>query len=304
MTAVELDYDFSSAAPVYELDGDVVYRASSLGGCMRMLALCRQGYERLPVPESMLRVYEQGRDAERQVWTKGWVQGRTQDAVYLPISGHITVVGHLDAWWNGEIYEIKSQSEGEWKPIRESRLWYRYSWQIAVYMVAKQRPLTVVRVLRDKDGQVVDRVEERFTEAPYSLSEIRRRVYDVEALARRELDGKECERSEFPCPFFYTHLRREDREIIEDGAAVQLAVEYRRARLEKVAVDGRVKAARQGLLDFMGDKTKVGVKGWKLTRYTVPAKHVEYDRDAYEVLRVTEPKSKGGVDGKESDAGV
>jgi hypothetical protein len=246
-------------------------------------------------------MFKAGHEAERQVWTKGWVSGQGQRAAELVVSRRLRIVGHLDSWWEGEIYEIKSQSEDQWKPIEESPLWPRYAWQISVYMLAMDAPLTVMRVLRDKDGNVSDSAEERFETPPHSMAEIRQRVFEVEGLARRELDAVECERVEFPCPFFYLHTAKDDRERIEDDGAVALALNYKAAQVEKIAIDGRVKAARAALLEFMGAKKKVDVNGWKLTRFTVPAKHVEYDRSEYEVLRVTEPKVGVDAEAGETD---
>src|SRR5215831_15024507 len=145
--------------PVYTIGDVVYYRASSLGGCVRMLALARQGFDPLPATGQIAEVFKAGRDAEQQVWAKGIVQGRAQEYVELPISSTIRVAGHLDCWEPERVYEIKSQSEGEWGDIEKSSLWYRYKFQISVYMHATGLPLTVVRVRRNKDGSISD--EER-----------------------------------------------------------------------------------------------------------------------------------------------
>ena len=285
---------------VVEEAGHIYYRASSFGGCLRMLALWRQGYEAISPRGQILEVFKAGHEAERQVWTKGWVAGRAQEPVTLIVTKRIWITGHVDSWWNHEAYEVKSQSTEEWKPIRESRLWPRYSWQISVYMLATESPLTVVRVLRDKDGNISDRAEERFEEPPHSLVEVRRRVLDIEGLARRELTETPCERVEYPCPFFYTHREAgEVREELDDEGVVSLARDYQQARVEQRAVEGRLKAARGALLGFMTDRnsTRLNVKGWRLTRYTVAGRHIEYDRAEYEALRVTEPEGKDGDTG-------
>jgi len=288
-------------AAVVEDAGHVYYRASSFGGCMRMLALWRQGYEPIKAGGAILDVFKAGHEAERQAWTKGWLSGRAQEQVTLVVTKRIWITGHVDSWWGHESYEVKSQSSEEWKPIRESKLWPRYSWQISVYMLATESPLTVVRVLRDKDGNISDRAEERFDEPPHSIVEVRRRVLDIEGLARRELTEAPCERVEYPCPFFYTHRQAgEVREELDDEGAAALAADYQQARVEQRAVEGRLKTARAALLSFMTerDSRRLNVKGWKLTRYKVAGKHIEYDRAEYEALRVTEP------DGDEKDGGT
>lgn len=294
--------DILGRAAVYEEGSHVYYRASSFGSCMRMLALWRQGYEPIPARGDILKVFAAGHEAERQVWTKGWVGGRAQEPVTLIVTRRVWITGHVDAWWDHESYEVKSQSREEWKPIRESPLWPRYSWQISIYMLATESPLTVVRVLRDKDGNISDRTEERFEQPPHDIVEVRRRVFDIEGLARRELTEAPCERVEYPCPFFYTHRDvGEAREELDDEGAASLARDYDEARVEQRAVEGRLKAARTALLAFMTERNvaKVDVNGWKLTRYKVAGRHVEYDRGEYESLRVTGPDEKDGAAGGE-----
>lgn len=290
-------FDMGRAPVVDEGYGHIYYRASSFGGCMRMLALYRQGYEPIPARGQILDVFKAGHEAERQAWTKGYLQGRSQEQVTLIVTKKVWIVGHVDSWWGHESYEVKSQSAEEWKPIRESKLWPRYSWQISVYMLATESPLTVVRVLRDKDGNISDRAEERFDEPPWGIVDVRRRVFDIEQLARRDLTASECERVEYPCPFFYTHRdASEEREELDDEGAAALARDYNEARVEQLAVQGRVKVAREALLSFMKerDATRLNVKGFKLTRYKVAGKHIEYDRAEYEALRVTDSSTKGG----------
>lgn len=283
----------------------VYYRASAFGGCMRQLALWRQGYEPIPAKGAIVGVFKAGHEAERQAWTKGYLSGRAQEAVTLIVTKRVWITGHVDSWWGHENYELKSQSANEWRPIRESKLWERYSWQISIYMLATESPLTVVRVLRDEDGNISDRAEERFEEPPHSIVDVRRRVFDIEALARKDLTSSECERVEYPCPFFYTHRDAgEVREELDDEDAVVLARDYQQARVEQHAIEGRLKTARSALLEYMGDRSRLNVKGWKLTRYKVPGRHIEYDRAEYEALRITEPEddsreAKGG--GSESE---
>ena len=158
-------------------------------------------------------------------------------------------------------------------------------------------------MLRDKDGNISDRVEERFDEPPHGIMEVRRRVFDIEGLARRDLTASECDRVEYPCPFFYTHRDAGPvREELDVEGAVALARDYQQARREQLATQGRVKVAREALLAYMRerDSMRLNVKGWKLTRYTVAGKHVEYDRAEYEALRITEPSD---VDEREDGDG-
>jgi len=290
----------SDEPPVFERDGMVVYRASSLGGCKRMLALARQGYDAVSPPADMLKVFQAGHAAEREVWAKGIVKGVAQEYVELPISATIKVVGHLDCWdkQTRSIYEVKSQSSEEWGPIRKGRLWERYAVQISVYMLATGLPLTVIRVKRGKEGGIEEEQREEFDVPPVTIEEIRRRVFEVEMLARRDLSETACEKVEFPCPFFYTHARVDSeviREAVDDPAAVVLARQYRSARVLADIANSRVKTSRGALLDYMGDRKRLDLSdGSMLTRYEVKGKHVEYDRAGYWALRVTTRKTEDG----------
>lgn len=297
--------------PVYMRGDTVVYRASSLGGCVRMLALARQGYDAIRPGGEIAKVFEAGHKAEQEVWAKGIVRGSAQEYVELPISETIKVAGHLDCWEQMEngsrIYEIKSQSEAEWRPIRESPFWQRYKFQLGVYMCATGMPLTVVRVKRSKEGGIEDEAREEFAEPPVTVGEIRQRVFQVEMLARRDLSDVKCEKVEFPCPYFYTHVdidrEVDDREAVDDPAAVVLARQYKNARLVAEIANSRVAASRATLLEYMGDRKRLELSDRTLlTRYKVGEKHVEYDRGEYWALRVTTKKGDGGTGGEGGEA--
>jgi len=295
--------DTMDMGPVYTIGEVVYYRASSLGGCARMLALARQGFEPLEPRGQIVEVFKAGVEAERQVWAKGIVQGKAQEYVELPISSSIKVAGHLDAWTPELVYEIKSQSEGEWGPIEKSSLWYRYKFQISVYMHATGLPLTIIRVRRNSDGSISDeeRQDYKAGDAPVSLAEIRAKVFQVELLARRDLSDSGCEKVEYPCPFYYTHIRdgeggREDvREEVGDPEAVVLARQYQNAKLVAEAANARVKASRGALLAYMGERKRLGLSdGTLLTQYQVAEKEVKYTRSGYWALRVTRKDKDAG----------
>lgn len=282
--------------PVYEDGGVVYYRASALGHCVRMLALARQGYDALPPPAQMQKVYDAGHEAERQVFMKGIVKGLAQHTILLPISDSIVIRGHLDAWTPERIYEVKSQSPDEFGVLRDSHLWEPYSYQVSVYMHATKLPCTVVRVMRDKDGNISEREEETFDVPPVAMDQIRSRVFKVESLARRDLSGTECEKREWPCPFFYTHVgAKEDiREYVEDRDAVILVRQYCDAKTIAQVAKGRLDKSREAIIDWMGDRDKVELpEGWRVTRYKVEGKEVKYTRSGYTSIKITQKETDG-----------
>lgn len=288
--------DILDRAPVLSRDGVVEYRASALGGCLRSLALARQGFDPVAPPKQMLDVFQAGHEAERQAFAKGVIQGTPQWAVSLSVTDNIVITGHLDSWWHDGGHEVKSQSENEWGPIRESQMWSRYQWQFSVYILATGHPLTVVRVLRDKEGNVSDSCEEVFVDPPRTLVEVKARVLAVELLARKDLTNVPCDPIMFPCPYFYTHPQDDAavREYVDDDNAVTLAAQYSEAAREQRLAKQRSDAARKTLLTWMADKEKIELPGgWKVTRYEtkerlVPAR----TQKAFWSLRVTPPKEE------------
>ncbi len=296
---------------VYNSGSLVFYRASAIGGCARMLALARQGYDPIAPPQKMMEVFERGHEAEREAWVKGILKGRAQENIKLKISDTIFVTGHLDSWeqyhgGEGKIVELKSQNENEFRPIEESPLWDRYSYQISCYMHALPGRELIVRRVKLHERTIVETVDQVFHEPPVSLADIRAKVFKVESLARKDLTTVECEKTQFPCPYFYTHVGGADaREMIEDETAVELCVQYKEASSQMIAIKGRVAASREALLTWMGEKDKIDLPGgWKLTRYTVAGKHVEFDSKGYKALRVTPPRKEDNAgEGMESKEG-
>jgi hypothetical protein len=295
----ELDVDPLNRPMVYAEGENVFYRASSLGGCLRALALARQGYEPLGVPEKILKVFEAGHEAERQAWAKGILTGLAQEFVSLQVSETIFVVGHLDAWSRGVITELKSSTEAEFKkPWRETHMGEKWAWQISCYMnAAPTSQLRFVRVLRDADGNILGQTEETLEVPPYSTADIRLRVLEVERLALLDLDKLDCVR-EFPCPFYYTHSDPgQIREYCDDESAVSLAKEYEAVRAEARSLRGRQATARSALLTWMGDRDKVELPGgWKMTRYTIKGGKREFVVKDSTGLRVTPPSEESEAD--------
>lgn len=305
------------------------YRASALGGCKRMLALARQGFDPVPPPPEMQKIYEAGHEAERQAWAKGILKGLAQQYVELIISDNIRVSGHLDSWspvYAATIHpgrggsrrlaapvgaeggrasertqrvgavELKSvTTDGMDVPLTDLPLWPRYSFQVSCYMLATGAELDLVRVLRDGAGNISDQKVDHFTEPPVSLAAIRQRVLEVELLARKDLADVDCDRLEYPCPFFYTHRQRDSREQISDDDALVLTQQFVNARAQAKLADARVKAARTALVEWLGDRSKIVLNNrYRITRADVKAKPVSYTRSAYTSIIVTEVKEDHG----------
>lgn len=246
-----------SDAPYVMYTGErVEYRASSLGGCDMALLAARLGYDAVPVKEGakILEVFEAGKRIEDEVLDRigllAPVTGRQLEVV-LPITKRIYVLGHIDGLdTDDSILEVKSQSQEEWDRFEkegwESGFFPRYKWQLSAYMHALGQPLTLLRALRDSDGQWTGRIEDEVVEEPfYSVAEIRARVLKIEAAAATGVLNAECINS-YPCPYFYLHDEI-DRELISDEGVDVLAREYADASRDENIAKGRKAEARRAL---------------------------------------------------------
>lgn len=248
----------SDAAIVHsDGSGNIVYRASALGGCLRALLAARLEYEPMPTPERMQKVFNAGHDAEEvavaALGERGYKLIDRQMPVRLPITGTILVEGHIDGHFvvgarPESVAEIKSQSQDEWDAYeagRPSGLWTaKYPWQFGVYAHAARLPLDVVRINRDRPEQMVIQRWEPLIE----LDKIRARVLSVEAAARKgDLDAVECSGG-WPCPYYYLH---DEPELVEEVAVDVLARQYKTGKRIEAIGQQKAEIARGQLRELI-----------------------------------------------------
>jgi hypothetical protein len=271
-------------------DGRVVYRASALGGCIRALAAARQEYFLYDAPEKMKGLYGRGVVAEdtavEKLMQQGWGVWMRQREVMLPVTGLVSVVGHLDAIGKLQhttlerVIEVKSCTDEEFgKPYDEWRLWYKYSWQISVYMWALRLPCLLVQIHRDS-GEITCWT---INKPPYTEQEIRARVLMAEHLATQEISDIECERLEYPCPVFYTHQKFIPEEL-DDSELAGLARGYESVRARekrvkeqrKVIGDAIVKKVGEAEIDkprkVQAEGIRISVSKYKVKEVIIPAR--------------------------------
>jgi hypothetical protein len=268
----------SDAPYVLFTDERVEYRASALGGCDLALLAARLGYDVVPVKEGakILEVFEAGKRIEDEVLDRiGLLSPITarQLEVVLPITKKIHVVGHIDGLdtSDGSLVEVKSQSQEEWDRFErdgwEGGFFPKYKWQVSAYMNAVKQPLTLLRALRDSDGNWTGRIEDDYIEEPfYSVAEIRERVLKVEAAAATGVLNAVCTPS-YPCPYFYLH-EEIDRELIGDEGVDALAREYADAQRDENIAKGRKAEARRALREAVSEDKYRTNSGVKVTFYT------------------------------------
>lgn len=258
---------------VREQDGLIIYRASALGSSFKSLVAARLGYEQIAPPEAMQIVFDAGHAAEDIVISKlkedGWKLYDEQKEVVLPITNKIAVVGHIDSKGyhvgEGRVVEVKSQSQDQWDAFErggwEQGLFPKYRWQVSSYQLAEHLGLCLVRYNRDTGQMATSYLDKPF----YSVSDIRRRILQVEFQAATGELPQDRSCADYPCPFFYLH-EKEDRIVLDDPQIEALAREYKQAQVEEKTAKGRKSAAFTALKDACGDELKLETEnGWKVT---------------------------------------
>lgn len=253
-----------SFRPAVVVTGEgVVYAASSLGSCTRALAAARQELEpyRGALPENIARTFALGHEAEEygKKWfrDRGWTVGDEQKEVTLELTGRIKVVGHIDFTVDKRssslsVIDTKRQSDEEFakQSIKDSWLWGKYEYQFNAYMLATGLFLTVQRV-NDAGDVKLENLEPSLTK-----HDILRRVLDVEALAGVELKGRECDRQDFPCPYFRVLHDKEDIREVEDADLANVAIHYNLLGIEIAELQDRRKILRGEILKRVEGKVR------------------------------------------------
>lgn len=290
--------------PVAIIDDQVVYRAGSLGGCLKALVACRQDFMVIDrVPDVLKDRFQQGHEAEDIVFArmrKDYHIQQRQREVTLVVSSKISVVGHIDAGYarlfedRGYpcIVEVKSHNTEEYeKDLRDLTLWERYSWQISTYMEATGRSCLVVRYNIDTGEMKTELV----VQPPHSAKEIRQRVLLIEHLATKDISEVPCT-PQFPCPVFYLHeVIEEDYEDLTDDLLLNdLCTEYKKASTEKTVVEGRRATARDGIMKVLKGRTRVQTKDWRIKVSTVETRERVVPAGKYERVTVSPNKENDG----------
>ncbi len=207
--------------------GRVIYSPSSFGGCIKALVAARQGYEPLPTPGFLQKIFDAGHEAEdlavQKLRDAGWTISGQQDQIELVVPHsalHIVFQSHIDGYMTHPdvpgiyVCEIKSMGKGPWAEFQKSRyeggLFPKYRYQFSIYHHATHLPVIPVRWNRSAYEEFFDSyemvVEDPLPEEWYiPLEELYERVYLIESYAGTE-DFPEC--STVPattCPFAFLH---------------------------------------------------------------------------------------------------
>lgn len=281
-----------SAVQVAE-DGSIVYRASALGSCTKLLAALRMGYEEAPVPAQIAKVFQSGHDSEELVHARMPLVARQSEA-RLEVSSKIVVVGHVDGV-SDSVDEVKSQSQLEWDRFErdgwEGGFFPKYKWQASAYMLAFGLPLRLIRFNRATQ-EIKTQV---YFDPWYSLTDIRARVLSIESQAAGGVLPAACDPLQYPCPVYYLHDDAEDAEYGDEAVDV-LARQYTNARTVAKIADEKAKVSKVALRT-VGKKIKTAI-GTRVTffdtgRVVDPVKRQPDEfwlETSWENVRVTLPR--------------
>jgi hypothetical protein len=200
----------------------IVYRASSLGNCIRSLTAIRMGTIPAPFPEKFRKVFADGQRGEaviiEEVEKTGWLVIEGQAEVELIVGqsnapgtlGYIIVVrGHVD----GLAYEDLLNNGGHVLECKttaskiQATLQAKYDWQISVYMEVYGLPGLFAVGQKDGLGNVIRSTVKTHTvyAPPHPLSEIIERVLKIEKFAELAVDPPCDSESKYPCSTYWLH---------------------------------------------------------------------------------------------------
>lgn len=228
-------------------DGAWVYRASSLGMCVRALAGIGQDYKdaRNAETQAMLdRTAKEGQRHEAHVLEDltetGWRIVEQQTLVEIPVLPGVIIRGHTDgiitkgASGKHRLLEVKSMSTKVFQRWQAEGFaaFDKYAYQISAYMHATN--LDVVYVVKRREDGLVDLKHLKADQPPVKWGAVVRKV----ALAEKHrkagsLPACDAGASEkYMCPLWYLHDE-------EDTTANEVLDDYTLALVEKL-VEERV----------------------------------------------------------------
>lgn len=274
-------------------DGEVetvVYRASSLGTCIRAFVAMANGYPMALPPDWLRQAYDEGthfEDTIRQMWAEKNDSEIVDDQREVELDlgemygRRVIVRGHIDGeeveGWKDDVqivlFEAKKFRESGWgKFLRQGiEVNVNYPWQVSVYMHAlgcAETNFVGGKLVEDADGEkrITEVYRHRITQPPISLAAIRKRIAHIEKLIDTGFDAREveCDRSTYPCPAFKLHDWEDDDEVFtfpsDDTAAneaIKAYVEAHQAAAanKKIAdaLDKQKRAAAERLREVIAD---------------------------------------------------
>lgn len=250
--------------PVYR-DGETwVYRASSLGNCIRGLVAARRGVKPMPVPEVAQTRMDEGKLHERAILEglerDGWKVLDPQKEVELRIRPGVVVRGHIECWLidpegNLLLPEIKSRSKDQYK-LWMSKGWsafFGFALQYSAYWYATGATDGLLAVKNRDDGEVD---WSRVTEPPFELDHVKNRVLEIERLADLpELPSCGGE-AQWNCSYYHIHEAPEEKEQVESEDLELLCENERQVTAEIKRLEEQQREMRDEIAGLIGEGKK------------------------------------------------
>lgn len=257
---------------VYVEDGVVIYRASSLGNCIRSLVASRLEMEPMPHPEFLLKAFDEGNRNEpiilQHLNDNGYTLENTGEGeqleVEIPIGTGIKIRCHPDGIGYKDldvdqrrVIEAKAFGKTLWDKYHKTGIdsFPYYRMQVSIEMAGTGLPCLFVVGLKNVDeGMVCDQfVTTLIEKPPIGIGEIKLKVLQIEKWAKKgELPP--CDYDQYPCQFYHLHDEDNDQggTVVDEDLEVDaiLSVYVKGQRLEKQGKELK-KPAGEELLKIM-----------------------------------------------------
>lgn len=285
---------------VYVEDGVVVYRASSVGNCLRSLVASRLGYEPMPHPDWLLEKFAEGNVNEPiimdMVREAGWyvyvdppeigqLEVEMMVGSKVKIRGHLDGVGFKEGASPGDDHVIEAKAFGEafWNKYEKEGIsaFPYYSAQLAIYMTAMDMPALFVVGLKDDDGIVTKIRMDVIDTPPVTIGSVKAIVARAEKWAQQgELPP--CSFKQYPCQFLYLHEDEEEEEYEEDLEMDLVASQYAQGRNVEATGAEMKKVAGEKLKKLLVERGVDGVKRPKFKVDLVKQERMKWDMKGIE----------------------
>lgn len=228
----------------YEEHGNIIYRASAVGGCIRSMVAMARGITPRPHPEWFQEVLDEGTRSEARILelagdkhsygTNGAPQGIVIDGTTgaqrevellighidgknIIVRGHTDGIGLMPGMGEQYVVEAKKFRPSTFDKASKAGAVYTdyYSWQLSIYMLATGLNGLWVAGRYDRDFDTVNKVRcHVYTRPIIDLATIKQKVAKVERLINEGYgpDEVECV-GNYPCGFWFLHDTKDtDRE--------------------------------------------------------------------------------------------
>lgn len=315
---------------VYPEGAAIIYRASALGHCIRMLWAARSGLEARPIPKPIKKAMDEGTELEDTIlkllydehnFTYGYQGQQFQmelnlgawNGITLIVRGRCDEIGYNTKVANNPLpIDVKAFRQELVDEYRTKGLLGipRYAWQQSVYGVSYGSDAFYMPIY-NKDTQKIEPWSLEPLQAPYTRDQIRDRVIQVEEWYDKSLMPDDCP-AEFGCQYYYLHEQKDEGTIppaVEQmlRARIKLSAKIDTLTNAKKTLDDAIKPKLDGKQSYHFEGYTVSIVpnsrrfNTKAAQSLLTAAEVDWQNDEDfwtpgegTYLRVTKPKGKGG----------